>query len=180
LGTGVGGALILDGRLYRGAQLGAGEIGHTSIDYRGTPGMYSNPGDLEVFVGNQQIATRACWLYKVAGRDIEPEQCTPQHLAKAAADGDPVAKQMWENIGQELGTALVNTVWLLNPDAIVIGGGVAKAGDVLFNPIRRTIRQRTLPLFHDNLRVVPAALGNEAGIIGNAVLALEAAKREKI
>ena len=176
VGTGVGGALILDGRLYRGAQLAAGEIGHSSIDYRGTPGLYNNPGDLEVFVGNHKIAERASWLYKVAGRDVPPEKCTPFDLEKAARDGDPVAKQMWENVGTELGCALVNMIWLLNPDAIVIGGGVAMAGDLLFNPIKRTIRERTLPLFHENLRIVPAALGNEAGIIGNATLALEAAR----
>jgi len=174
LGTGVGGALILDGRLYRGAQLAAGEIGHASIDYRGTPGLYNNPEDLEVFVGNHRIAARASQLYKVAGRDVAPEDCTPHDLQRAAEAGDKIAKQMWENVGMELGCALVNTIWLLNPDAIVIGGGVAKAGELLFDPIRRTIRERTLPLFHENLRIVPAALGNEAGIIGNATLALEA------
>lgn len=178
LGTGVGGALVLDGRVYRGAQLAAGEIGHTSIDYRGTPGIYNNPGDLETFVGNQKIAVRASQLYKVAGRDVPPEQCTPYDLEKAARAGDAIARKMWENIGGELGCALVNTIWLLNPDAIVIGGGVAKAGDLLFEPILRTIRARTLPLFHEKLRVVPAALGNEAGIIGNAALALDAIKQK--
>jgi glucokinase len=111
----------------------------------------------------------------VAGHEVPPEKCTPYDLEQAASHGDPVAKQMWENIGVELGTALANVIWLLNPDAIVIGGGVAKASDLLFNPIKRTIRERTLPLFHQNLRIVPAALGNEAGIIGNATLALEAA-----
>ncbi|EDY17483.1 ROK family protein [Chthoniobacter flavus Ellin428] len=179
LGTGVGGALVLDGRLYRGAQLAAGELGHASIDYRGTPGLYKNPGDLEMFVGNHRIAARASQLYKVAGRNVPVEECTPYDLEKAARNGDPVAKQMWENVGLELGCALVNMIWLLNPDAIVIGGGVAKAGDLLFGPIQRTIRERTLPLFNQNLRVVPAALGNEAGIIGNATLALEAAEVRK-
>jgi len=175
LGTGVGGALVLDGKVYRGAQLAAGEIGHTSIDYRGTPGLYNNPGDLEVFVGNHHIAARAVQLYKEAGREVTAEDCTPRDLTKAAHAGDPVALQLWENIGNELGTAFSNAIWLLNPDAIVIGGGVAQAGDILFDPINRAIRRRTLPLFHENLRVVPAALGNEAGIIGNACLALEAA-----
>lgn len=176
LGTGVGGALILDGRLYRGAQLAAGEIGHASIDYRGAPGPYHNPGDLEVFVGNHQIAARAAALYRVAGREVAVENCTPLDLEKAARAGDAIAAGLWENLGGEIGCALVNAIWLLNPDAIVIGGGVAKAGDLLFDPIRRTVRERTLPLFHENLRIVPAALGNEAGIIGNAALALEAAE----
>ena len=177
LGTGVGGALVLDGKVYRGAQLAAGEIGHASIDYRGTPGLYNNPGDLEVFVGNQRIAERAVQLYKEAGQEKSVEDCTPRDLTEAAHAGDPVAKGLWESIGTELGCAFSNAIWLLNPDAIVIGGGVAQAGDILFDPIKRTIRERTLPLFYDNLRIVPAALGNEAGIIGNAVLALEAAGR---
>jgi len=175
LGTGVGGALILDGRLYRGAQLAAGEIGHTSIDYRGTPGLYHNPGDLEMFVGNHHIAARAVQLYKEAGRDVPVEDCTPRDLTEAAHAGDAIARKLWDSIGTELGCAFANVIWLLNPDAIVIGGGVAQAGDILFDPIKRTIRERTLPLFHENLRIVPAALGNEAGIIGNACLALEAA-----
>ena len=69
----------------------------------------------------------------------------------------------------------MNAIWLLNLDVIVIGGGVAKAGDLLFEPVRRTVRERTIGLIHEDLRIVPAVLGNEAGIIGNACLALEAA-----
>jgi glucokinase len=177
LGTGVGGALILDGRLYRGAQLAAGEIGHASIDYRGTPGPYRNPGDLEVFVGNHQIAMRAARLYREAGREVPVEKCTPRDLEEAARSGDAIALGLWESIGVEIGCAFVNAIWILNPDAIVVGGGVAKAGDLLFEPIRRTVRERTLPLFHENLRIVPAALGNQAGMIGCATLAVEAAER---
>ena len=175
LGTGVGGALILDGRLYRGAQLAAGEIGHASIDYRGLPGPYGNPGGLEEYVGNQQIAARAAQLYREAGRAVPVEKCTPLDLERAARGGDAIACGLWEAVGFEIGCALANVIWLLNPDAIVIGGGVAKAGDLLFDPIRRTIRERTQSLYHENLRIVPAALGNEAGMIGCAALAAEAA-----
>jgi glucokinase len=177
LGTGVGGALILDGRLYRGAQLAAGEIGHSTIDFRGAPGPYHNPGDLEGFVGNQRIAARAVALYKAVGREVSAEECTPRDLEQAALRGDPVAVDLWDQIGVELGCALANAIWLLNPDVIVIGGGVAKAGDLLFSPVRRTIRERTIDLIHENLRIVPAVLGNEAGIIGNACLALDAVER---
>ena len=175
LGTGVGGAFILDGRLYRGAQLAAGEIGHASIDYRGLPGPYGNPGGLEEYVGNHQIAARAALLYRAAGREVAVEDCTPLALAESARGGDAIALGLWDAVGVEIGAALVNVVWLLNPDAIVIGGGVAKAGDLLFTPIRRTIRERTQALFHENLRLVPATLGNEAGMIGCATLAVEAA-----
>ena len=80
---------------------------------------------------------------------------------------------MWQAIGDEVGAALASAVWVLNPDTIVIGGGVAKAGDLLFDPIRRSVESRTLKLFHENLRIVPAALGNDAGAIGNAALVLD-------
>lgn len=174
LGTGVGGALILDGQLHRGAQLGAGEIGHMSIDLHGLPGPYANPGCLEEYVGNCQIAERAVVRYQAAGQQKTAEQCTPVLLAAAANGGDAIAAQLWNDLGTELGAALANVVWLLNPDSVVIGGGIAKAGELIFAPTRREICARTSDIFHQKLRVVPAELGNDAGIIGGAVLALEA------
>lgn len=172
LGTGVGGALILDGRLYRGSQLGAGEIGHLSIDYRGVPGPYGNFGALERYVGNQQITDRAVERYRAAGNEKLETECTPADLHKAAQWGDEIALKLWDDIGTEIGAAMASVVWVLNPDTIVIGGGVAKAGELVLGPIRREIAARTSDVFHDQLQVVPAALGNEAGIIGNAALAL--------
>ena len=173
LGTGVGGGLILDGRLYRGAQLGAGEIGHMSIDYRGRRGVYGNLGCLEKYIGNGQIAERAVERYREAGLERSLAQCTPLELDRAAHAGDAVAVQLWDDLGVELGTALASVVWLLNPDTIVIGGGVAKAGELILEPVRRTIRSATIEIIHRDLRIVPAELGNDAGIIGNAALALE-------
>jgi glucokinase len=175
LGTGVGGALILDGKLYRGARLGAGEIGHVSIDFRGVPGPYGNAGALEKYVGNSQIAQRAALLYAELGITKTAIECTPQALSAAANGGDVIARRLWDALGVEIGVALANVVWVLNPDTIVIGGGVAKAGELILEPVRRTIRERTIDVFHQELRVVPAALGNDAGIIGNAALACEAA-----
>jgi glucokinase len=175
LGTGVGGGLILDGRLYRGAQLAAGEIGHASIDYRGKLGPYGNFGGLEEYVGNQQIAERAVEAYRAAGIARTKEQCSPRELDTAAQGGDGVAKSVWEAVGDEVGAALASAVWVLNPDTIVIGGGVAKAGELVLDPIRRSVRARTMELFHKNLRIVGAELGNDAGVIGNAELVLDAA-----
>ncbi|MHA3770528.1 ROK family protein [Verrucomicrobiota bacterium sgz303538] len=177
LGTGVGGALILDGRLYRGAQLGAGEIGHMSIDYRGIAGPYGNFGGLEEYVGNQQIAERAVERYRATGRIKSIVECTPAELAKAAEGGDPVAAELWEEVGTEIGAALASVIWILNPDTIVIGGGVARAGELLFAPIQRAVHQRTIPVFHEHLRIVPATLGNDAGIIGCATLAMNLVAR---
>jgi glucokinase len=177
LGTGVGGGLILDGRLYRGSQFAAGEIGHASIDYRGLTGPYGNFGGLEEYVGNSQIAGRAAKLYAAAGLSKTIDECNPKALDQAAHAGDQIALGLWETLGTEIGAALANVVWILNPETIVIGGGVAKAGELLLVPIRREINARTSEVFHDNLRVLPAMLGNEAGMIGCAELALEAAKK---
>ena len=174
LGTGVGCGLVLEGKLFRGSRFAAAEIGHASIDLNGPRGVYGTPGDLEVYVGNKQTAERAARLYKAAGRPRDAKECTPAHLDALAVQGDTIAIGLWEQLGTEIGAAIVNAIWLLNPDAIVIGGGVAKAGALLMEPIRRTIRDRVTPLFHEQLKVVLAELGNDAGIIGCAELALEA------
>ena len=173
LGTGVGGGLILEGRLYRGSRLAAGEIGHMSIDSHGPRGVYGTPGDLETYVGNRQIAERAARLYSASGQKRPLEKCTPADLAALATAGDHIAIALWDAIGTDIGAALADGVWLLNPDTIVIGGGIAAAGEIVIAPIRRTICERSSSLFHEQLRVVPASLGNDAGIIGAAELALE-------
>jgi glucokinase len=173
LGTGVGGGLILNGQLFRGSYFGAGEIGQMSVQLDGVPGNYGNSGALEKYVGNAQITERARVLYAESGRQFSPEECSPAVLAELATKGDAVARKLWDRIGVEIGAALANIVWLLNPDSIVIGGGVAKAGDLLFDPIRHTIRERTMPIFYANLHIVPAMLGNDAGIIGSAAIALD-------
>ncbi len=174
LGTGVGGGLILGGRLYRGSTLGAGEIGNMTIDYRGVPGPYGNHGALEKYVGNQQIARRAASRYEAAGQPRDLAECTPLLLAEAALGGDEVALRLWEETGVMLGAALADIVWLLNPDAIVLGGGVANAGELVFAPIRRTLRERTSIVFHQHLEILPAELGHEAGLIGCGALAVDA------
>lgn len=173
LGTGVGGGLVLDGKLYRGAQLGAGEIGQMSIDLHGKPGAYGNFGALDKMVGNVQIAELAALRYAEAGQTVSAAECEPKGLCEAAERGDAIALRVWQEIGEQIGGGLSNVIWLLNPDAVVIGGGVAKAGRVLFDPIRATIEARTCSVFHEQLVVLPAQLGNDAGIIGSASLALD-------
>ncbi len=175
LGTGVGGGLILDGKLFRGAQLAAGEIGHTSIDLKGPSGPYGNLGCLEMYVGNHHISARALEAYSAAGVSAPARECTPQELDLAARNGCPVALKLWEAVGNELGAAFANIVWILNPDVIVVGGGVAKAGERLFPHIERSLQSRTSVVINRNLRIVPAILGNDAGAIGCAALALSAA-----
>jgi glucokinase len=173
LGTAVGGALILNGKLYRGATFVAGEIGQMSIDYRGVDFVYGNKGALEAYVGHYKIADRAKEIYSAAGQEITNEEADPKRLSAAADQGDKLAEAVWQDIGLKIGVGLTNVIWLVNPDRIVIGGGVAQAGDRLFRYIRETIENRCERTFWENLEIVPATLGNDAGIIGAASLALE-------
>ncbi len=174
LGTGVGGGLILGGRLHRGAAFAAGEVGQMSLDPLGEPGNYGNLGALEKYVGNQQISERALELYAAALHPAPEGELSPLVLEQAARRGDPVALRLWAEVASRVGFMLSNLVWLLNPDAIVIGGGVAKAGDLIFPGITHEIRTRCAELLWSNLIVVPAKLGNDAGLIGAASLGIDA------
>jgi glucokinase len=175
LGTGVGGGIIVDGRLVRGSRFGAGEIGQTSIDYQGRTGHYGNRGALEDYIGNQEIMVEARETYLRAGVERSLENCTPAALATAAYRDDPIALKIWDDIGNKLATAIMNCCWLLNPQAIVLGGGVARAGEVLFRPLNEHLIPQLSGPFRDHLMILPATFCNEAGTIGAAALSLEEA-----
>ncbi len=170
LGTGVGGAVIANGKMVRGMRHGAGEIGQTSIDYQGHRGHYGNLGALEEYIGNREITTRALEAYAAEGIKKFAENCSPAALTTAAHQGDVIAIALWDEIGQMLATSLMNCCWLLNPAAIVIGGGVARAGDLLFRPLKKHLFSQLSGPFVDDLAIMPAAFGHEAGIIGAAAL----------
>ena len=173
LGTGIGGGLILNGQMYRGSQDSAGEIGQMSIDFDGVPGHYGNLGALEKYTGNLQIAQHAVEAYAQIGVHKDLADCTPKAIAEAAAAGDEIARGVWGEIADWLGTALSSIAWLLNPDAFVIGGGVAQAGDLIFDPLKRKVQSMVSTVVWEHLKIVPARFSNEAGIIGNAALADE-------
>lgn len=176
LGTGVGGALILDGKLYRGSQYVAGEIGQMSIDYKGVDGPYGNHGALERYTGHQQIQEIAVRRFRDAGRRPEksPELESLETLVEAARNNDTEARQVWADVALYLGTAVASSIYLLNPDAIIVGGGVAHAGDVLFDPLKKQLQSTLSEEFWVDLEVRPAELGNDAGIIGSSALAVDA------
>ena len=174
LGTGVGGGLLLDGKMFRGSAYSAGEIGQMSIDMDGTPGAYGNLGALEKYMGNVQIAEHAVKRYAEAGIDKGVEDCTPKAIAIAASSGDDIARQIWAEIADWLGTALSSIAWLLNPDAFVIGGGVAQAGALLFDPLKAKVNSMVSTVVSEKLQIIPAHFNNDAGIIGNAALAADA------
>ena len=173
LGTGVGGGLVLENRMYRGSSFTAGEIGQMSVNRDGRPGHYGNLGALEKYVGNQQIAEHAVMRYAEAGITRTEEECQPRAIAESAQQGDDIARQVWAEVADWLGTALASIAWLLNPDAFIIGGGVAKAGPLLFDPLQRKVQSMLSTIVWEKLQILPAHFGNEAGIIGNAALAAD-------
>lgn len=173
LGTGVGGGLVLDGKMYRGSQCSAGEIGQMSIHFDGVSGHYGNLGALEKYVGNHQIAEHAQRRYAQAGLHRELADCAPRAIALAAQSGDDVARRIWGEVADWLGTALASIAWLLNPDAFVIGGGVAQAGNLLFEPLERRVKSMLSDVVWGALKILPAKFQNESGIIGNAAMAAD-------
>lgn len=172
LGTGVGGGLILNNQLFRGANYAAGEIGQMSIDLNGVPGPYGNTGALERYIGNRQITEMAAEIYRQRGEEV-PAVHTPEALAEMAGKGDPVALEVWTKVATCLGFSLMSVVYLLNPEAIVIGGGVSEAGALLFDPLQKTLKNSLTAECFDHLRIVPARFGNTAGMIGSSAMASE-------
>lgn len=173
LETGVGGAIVANGKLIRGSRHVAGELGQTSLDWKGRIGKFGNPGALERYLGSQEIAADAKAAYAAAGISKSASECTLPALIAAAHKKDPVALELWEQIGRMLATALANTCWLLNPEAVVIGGTMARGGELLFKPLRDHLFEMLSYPFKDHLLVLPAAFGRESGTIGAAALALE-------
>ncbi len=178
MGTGVGGALLIHNKLYRGAHSMAGEIGHVPIKMDGGRSPLGR-GALEQYVGNQRIIERAVrairkghptTILKKAGGDLDA--ITPKEIAEAAAEGDQLGIEIFDFVANCMATALTGVIYLLQPQVIVIGGGVAQSGDVLFGPLERHLEDRLKPVFGDLVSILPARLGKDAGVIGSATLAL--------
>jgi glucokinase len=177
LGTGVGGGLVLGGRPYRGRGFMAGEVGQMSVRQGGVAGHYGNCGALERYVGNRQIAELARGRYAAAGLGRGMEDCEPHLLAERAEDGDEVALGVWDEVAGWLAVAVANIVWLLDPEAVVIGGGVARAGRLLFERLEGRVAERISPVQAERLAILPAEFGVDAGVVGSAALAAAAAVR---
>lgn len=177
VGTGVGSAIIINGRIHRGASLTAGEFGHTMVIPQGGRGCgCGNRGCLETVAGTEGILTLAQrylerGLAPVLAERIKHQPLSPRLISEAAAAGDTGALAVWNEVGNWLGIALAGAVNFLNPERIVIGGGIAQAGDLLFKPIERAIRLHAFARPASAVSLLPAALGAQAGMIGSAVLA---------
>jgi glucokinase len=181
VGTGIGGAFVVDGRLLMGPNGSIGEVGHHTIDPNGPLCGCGNHGCWEKFCGRDAIIDRTARLLQT-GRPsallekIErPDEVTPALVAQAAAEGDALAEQVMAETGFYLGVGVANLINMLNPEVFVIGGGIAQAGEVLFAPLRRTVAARAVALQAKTAKIVPAALGDNAGVMGAAARALHRA-----
>ena len=175
VGTGIGSGLVINGKLVRGADNAAGEIGHIKLNMQGGP--LCGCGDrrcLEAYASGPSIVAMAEEYIKggksTKYRELANPDITPYVVAVAAKEGDPVAKQIFRIMGEYIGMGLTSVVNLLNPEKIIIGGGVAEAGDILFDPIKETIQKRAMTIQKEAVEIVPAQLGNTAGVIGASLL----------
>jgi glucokinase len=165
LGTGVGGGIIVEGKLYRGSSNASGEIGHLPINERGPQCNCGGEACLETYIGNNRIIKEA---KKTFGRFISLEK-----LSALAKKQNKKARRIWQDVGRHLGIALVGVVNLLNPDCIVIGGGIAEVGEVLFDKVREVISGQAMYVQAQKVKIVKAKLGKNAGLIGAAILVKE-------
>jgi len=179
LGTGVGGGLILDGKIYRGPFGGAGEIGHITIDYNGPLCNCGNRGCVEAYVGAKYLTRRAIErvqshpeskILRLAENDMS--KIDPKIVSLAAQQGDGTALDILQETGTYLGVGLASVVNLLDLRIIIIGGAIAGAGKPLFDAVRESVKAHVLKPMTEGLEVLPAKLGNKAGILGAAALVL--------
>lgn len=179
LGTGVGGGLILEGRLYRGSSYAAGEFGHVPINIVGPRCNCGSWACVEAYVGNDYIVRDVIARIKKGEKTLikklvngKLSKITPEIISRAARSGDRFAREIWRDVGNKVGTALAGVVNLLNVEKIVIGGGVAEAGRILFDSIKKTITARAMKLPAKTVKIVKAKLRRDAGLIGAAALVL--------
>ncbi|WP_069770551.1 ROK family protein [Streptomyces sp. LUP30] len=162
LGTGIAGAIGVDGRVEAGAHGFAGEIGHVVVRPGGTPCPCGQHGCLERYAS--AAAVGEAWATASGDPDADAAHC-----AKAVAADDPDAVRVWHRAVDALADGLVTAVTLLDPRTLVIGGGLAEAGETLFTPLREAVRRRVT--FQRLPEIVPAALGDSAGCLGAGLLA---------
>jgi glucokinase len=178
VGTGIGGGIIINGELYSGPSGSAGEIGHMTIDINGPKCSCGNIGCLERLVSGKAVAEEAIRrlsqgakssLTEIAGDKIR--SITAEKVSLAAQNGDSLAREVISKAATYLGIGLVNLVNIFNPEMIIIGGGLAKMGDLLLEPARRAVGERAFQLSARLVQIVPAQLGDDAAVLGAAIFA---------
>jgi glucokinase len=159
LGTGVGGAVILNGSLFTGRNGTAGELGLITLNLEGPPCNSGNSGSLEQYTSGQAIRRRT---------GLEPAE-----LGAQAQAGNPEALAFWRTYGQELGAGLASSIYILAPEAVILGGGISASAEFFLPAVGVAIESRVMPTSREGLQLCVAALGNRAGMVGAARLAWE-------
>jgi glucokinase len=188
LGTGIAGGLILRNELYRGALGAAGEIGHMVIDFDGPAcqGNCPNRGCAEMFSSGTALAREAHLLGASRPNSglermlSEGREIAGPLVTELAHDGDAAAIEAIALIGSRLGITIANLINIFNPEVVVVGGGVIGAGELLLGPARASVTDRVLPFLAENVRIVAARFGVEAGMVGAAALAYDRIDRRAV
>lgn len=179
VGSGIGAGLILNQQIYGGTTGSAGEIGHITINENGPLCSCGNRGCLEAFAGGYAIAREAQAIIRSGKRtllaEFPPEQINAREVADAARRGDLHAQEILRQAGTHIGVALASLVNLFNPSMIIIGGGVAEAGDILTTSIRDVVRERAIRASEQSVRITTAMLGRRSVLIGATVQAINVA-----
>lgn len=173
VGNGVGAGIILDQKLFRGASFTAGEVGHTTVDPDGPPCTCGNNGCLQTLVSGPAVAARAREQIQ-AGRSsvLEGKDITGEAIYHAALEGDALALDILRQTGRYLGIGLANLINTLNPEQVIVGGGVAKAAQFIMGPLKDTVAARALDTPARSTTIVTAKLGDQATVIGAVTLVL--------
>ena len=178
IGTGIGGGLVVNGKLHLGIKGTAGELGHLTIDFNGPKCGCGNYGCVETYASGPAIAAAASRIVMQGGTttigemvNYDLNRITPRVVYEAALAGDAIAQEVYRQAGEALGFAVANVLLTVGARKIVIGGGVAAAGDLLLEPVRRVIRERVFMMPKEKVEIVLAELGTEAGIVGTALWA---------
>ncbi len=177
VGTGIGAGLLLDGQIYHGSTGSAGEIGHITLMENGPICTCGNQGCLEALAGGRSLVERAVTGIKQGRRttlsEIVPaSKITSKDVIQAARSGDLFSQKLVIESGYHLGTAIASLVNLFNPSIVVVGGGLSQLGDLLLDPIRETVRQRSLRVSWQSVRISAAVLGKRSSALGAVAQAI--------
>jgi glucokinase-like ROK family protein len=177
VGTGIGAGLLIDGQIYRGSTGSAGEIGHITLEENGPQCTCGNHGCLEALAGGRAIAQKAAQAVRRGERtsltEVSPlDMITARDVITAARKGDHLSQRLVQEAGYYLGTAIASMVNLFNPSMVVIGGGVAQVGDLLLDPVRKTVKQRSLLVASRAVNITAAVLGRRSSGMGAVAQAI--------
>ena len=180
VGIGIGAGIVINEELFHGESNCTGEIGHTTVDYNGPKCSCGNNGCLEVMASGPATAKRAIKAIKEGEKSLiselvnyELNQISAEIVATAANQGDKLGRSIMEETGEYLGTGVANIINLFNPELVIVGGGVAQAGDLIFEPLKKAVQKRAFSVSAEVAKIIPVSLGKDCTVIGAAALVLK-------